>query len=441
METRANYALVGLFTLSVIAAGFGFVYWFAQSVSNGAKAEYRIVFNGSVSGLSRGSLVRFNGLRVGEVASIDLVPDDPAKVAAVVELDPKTPIKTDTRARLEVQALSGAASIQLTGGSNTAAALATPDGTGRPTIFADRSDFQDLLETVQRLSGRADGVLAQVDKLLADNQQPINNAIRSVEVFAKALADNSAGVSSFLATIGDTGQRISSLAVRLEALAGTADTILQSVETDRVRRIVANVEAITQNFSDNGPNIDSILTEGATLTRRLAETSIKLDETLTDIDRAVKAFDATSINRSLANVEKVTTALARNELEIDSTLKNVAQIAETLRGSSEKLDRVLVAAETFLGTNQGAAQSVFADIGEAARAFRTLSENLDKRTAELSTGINRLTGSGVRDLQAVAGDTRRALNELSNTVRSINRDPTQFIRGARPPIPEYTGSR
>jgi phospholipid/cholesterol/gamma-HCH transport system substrate-binding protein len=27
METRANYATIGLFTLIVIALGFGFVYW------------------------------------------------------------------------------------------------------------------------------------------------------------------------------------------------------------------------------------------------------------------------------------------------------------------------------------------------------------------------------------------------------------------------------
>ena len=28
METRANYVLIGLFTLAVILGGFGFVYWF-----------------------------------------------------------------------------------------------------------------------------------------------------------------------------------------------------------------------------------------------------------------------------------------------------------------------------------------------------------------------------------------------------------------------------
>ena len=67
METRANYALIGLFTLAVIAAGFGFVYWFSGGDRGQTRQSIRIVFSGSVSGLSKGSIVSFNGLRVGEV--------------------------------------------------------------------------------------------------------------------------------------------------------------------------------------------------------------------------------------------------------------------------------------------------------------------------------------------------------------------------------------
>ncbi|HRJ68807.1 MAG TPA: MlaD family protein, partial [Beijerinckiaceae bacterium] len=109
METRANYALVGLFTLAVIAASFGFIYWFRSASNAGERAPYRIVFNGSVSGLSKGAQVRFNGLRVGEVMAVELMPDDPSRVSVLVAIDPKVPMRTDTRARLDVQTLTGAA--------------------------------------------------------------------------------------------------------------------------------------------------------------------------------------------------------------------------------------------------------------------------------------------------------------------------------------------
>ena len=67
METKANYALIGAFTLSVIAAAFGFVLWFSGGDKQANRAAYRIVFSSSVSGLSRGVVV------VGVFGRIDVV--------------------------------------------------------------------------------------------------------------------------------------------------------------------------------------------------------------------------------------------------------------------------------------------------------------------------------------------------------------------------------
>ena len=79
-----------------------------------------IIFTGSVSGLSRGASVLYNGLQVGEVTSLYCCRSDPSKVVARVEIDASTPMNVDTRARLEFQGLTGVASIQLPGGGPTA---------------------------------------------------------------------------------------------------------------------------------------------------------------------------------------------------------------------------------------------------------------------------------------------------------------------------------
>jgi phospholipid/cholesterol/gamma-HCH transport system substrate-binding protein len=67
METRARYILMGLFVLLITVGGFGFVYWLHNTSSIGEKAVYRVIFQGSVSGLRTGSAVSFNGVRVGEI--------------------------------------------------------------------------------------------------------------------------------------------------------------------------------------------------------------------------------------------------------------------------------------------------------------------------------------------------------------------------------------
>ena len=56
METRANYIITGAFTLAVIFGAFGFVYWFQNTGGVGARAVYRLVFSGSVTGLHTGGL-------------------------------------------------------------------------------------------------------------------------------------------------------------------------------------------------------------------------------------------------------------------------------------------------------------------------------------------------------------------------------------------------
>src|SRR6185312_16594666 len=101
METRANYVLIGLFTLAVIAGGFGFVWWFERASDSGSRVSYEIIFDGSVSGLRTGSAVLFNGIRVGDVTSLALDANDPARVIANVGVSAQTPVRQDTIASLE----------------------------------------------------------------------------------------------------------------------------------------------------------------------------------------------------------------------------------------------------------------------------------------------------------------------------------------------------
>ena len=49
METRANYVLIGLFTLAVIVGAFSFVYWFSNNSGPGVRTAYRVVFQGPIA--------------------------------------------------------------------------------------------------------------------------------------------------------------------------------------------------------------------------------------------------------------------------------------------------------------------------------------------------------------------------------------------------------
>src|SRR6185437_15019504 len=167
METRAHFALIGALALGLVAAALGFVFWFSGGRNAEATKAYRIVFNSSVSGLNRGSSVLFNGLRVGQVTSLGLG-GNPSQVEATISIDARAPIKTDTEARLAYQGLTGMASVALSGGGAGSATLVGQNGR-LPTLYAERSDYQNILDGVRRLSAKADEVLDKADHLLGDN--------------------------------------------------------------------------------------------------------------------------------------------------------------------------------------------------------------------------------------------------------------------------------
>jgi phospholipid/cholesterol/gamma-HCH transport system substrate-binding protein len=191
METRARYALIGLFMLAVIAASFAFVYWLENKGGFAEREDYRIKFQGSVSGLLIGSAVLFNGIRVGEVTDLGLYADAPQDVVATIAVARGTPIRSDTAINIETQGLTGGAAVALRGGSSTAP-LVTAEGSAPPTLIAQPQAGQDWTQAAR-------DAFQRVDKVLADNSEALKSAIANIDTFAQALARNSNKVDGILA--------------------------------------------------------------------------------------------------------------------------------------------------------------------------------------------------------------------------------------------------
>lgn len=438
MENRANFALVGLFTLMVIAGAFGFVYWFKRGGDGADRKAYRLVFVGSVSGLSKGSVVRFNGLRVGEVTEIAILPSDPGKVVATIEVDQTTPMKTDTRARLEYQGLTGVASVQLTGGEARAPDLESSDRKSAPLVQADRSDYQDILETVQRLSGKVDAVLSRVDGVLAQSEGSIVQTVRNAETFSKALADNSSGVAAFLANVGEMSQKVGSLSERLERFTDQAEALVKAVDAQQINKAVTNIATFSQALGDNRQNVADLIRDASQLAKSLNGSAAKLDAALDEVTKLARAVDSDKLNRALDGAQKFADVLGSNAQAMDDVFREISRIAGTVGKAADRLDNVLTGAEKFLGGGQdGQVSGLMNEVAEAAKAIRLLANNLDKRTAEMTAGINRFTGPGLRDIEALAAESRKAVSDLSRAVRSLERNPQQLLFGGRSNIPEY----
>ena len=259
METRANYAVIGAFTLAVVACAFAFVFWFSGAEKTSSLHVYKVVFNGSISGLATGNPVLFNGVRVGEVSKIDYMPDDPSQVYAIIGIDARVPVRTDTKVQLEYTGLTGSASVGLSGKSGGAAPLET-SAIDPAVLRADRSDFQDLLQTAQKIAARANDILDKGDKLISDSSPAIKASVTNVQKFSDALAANSDGVKDFMSAMADVGKSIKPLTVKLETLTTDTDDVVKAIDPKDVKAMVTDFKGTAAKLNAAAAKVDGVLT-------------------------------------------------------------------------------------------------------------------------------------------------------------------------------------
>lgn len=429
METRANYTIIGIFTLAIVAAAFAFVWWFTGSGNRGPRVTYDVLFDGAVSGLQRGSAVTFNGIPVGEVTGLRLDPSDPRRVIATIAVPPTTPVRADTRAELDVAVLTGLGSIGLVGGQANAPALPPPPEGQVPTLHADASAVQDLMQGAKEVMGRVDAIARRVDELLATNQTKINAVIDNIDKFSTALGDNAGNINTFLSDVGNAAKRI-------DTLAGSLDKIATAIDPAKVGSTVDNIARFTGELSSSSDKIKSFIDDASAIAASFRGFSGQLETTFNRLDQITQAIDPNKIGKAVGNFETFSQTLANRAPDTDALLKNASELSGKLNGMANKLDTILDNVNAMTTSEEG--KGMFAQISAAAEEVRKLAANLDTRTAQLAANLNQFTGSGLRQYEALAVDGRKTLAEIERVFRNLERNPRQFIFGGSS-VPNYSG--
>lgn len=269
METRARYVLIGLFTLLSVAATLGFLLWLAKVQLDRTYAEYDILFE-SVEGLGRASPVRYNGVDVGEVLTIEVDDENPALVRVRIQLAASTPVRTDTRAQVASQGVTGVSYVALSGGAATTP-LEPEEGEWIAIIPSERS-------AVQALTADAPTLLAEAIRLLKDiqtftgpeNREAVTSILTNADASMQNLAVITRDTSEATARLNDFTGRLDGIADRVEAALDTLDTSLSEAE-GAASAARDTFEAVNRVVTDDvPPMIDQISRAVAGVERSVA---------------------------------------------------------------------------------------------------------------------------------------------------------------------------
>lgn len=291
MENKSHAIGAGAFVLLVSALLVALAAWLTRDT--GEHRLFEISSREGVTGLQQQAGVRYKGVTVGRVQSIELDRETPGNVMVRIAVDDTAPITKSTFATLGFQGVTGLAFIQLDdSGQSQEALVGSEDQPARipmrPSLLSRLSDQgAGILTQLEEVSGR-------VNQLLAPSNQ-------------KKLMDTIGSLGQAATSIGQLSQHADQ--ANLPALAQDATVTLKSLRdtSDRLGRSGDAVGASADAFKDmsdrmNEPGgtldkiaqgTDALLVTGqtlnATLVPRLNRTADDTARTVRHIGRAVEA--------------------------------------------------------------------------------------------------------------------------------------------------------
>ncbi|WP_114240523.1 MlaD family protein [Dyella sp. C9] len=251
METRAHHVLIGLFTVIVVAAALLFALWLAKSSSDRQFSYYEVVFNEAVTGLSQGSAVQYNGIKVGDVTQLKLDKQDPRKVLASIRLGGDTPVRQDTHAKLALTGVTGLAVIQLSGGSPESPPLQGRNGE-LPVIVADPSPLSRILANGEDLMVNINEVVARASALLSpENMDRISRTLDHLDKATGAIADQRDDIRTLLKQLAAASKQANDTLAQAQQLVQNTNGLVDNqarATLDSAKNALASVERVTANI-------------------------------------------------------------------------------------------------------------------------------------------------------------------------------------------------
>jgi len=397
METRANYVLIGAFTIGGILAVLGFFLWLAKVEIDKQFAYFDVQFE-SVAGLGEAGDVRFNGLPVGQVVRLGLDPQDRGLVRVTLEVDAGTPIGEGTVARLEFQGVTGVSYVSLEGAGG-ADLVGGPGPAGpNPLIASEKSAVQSLFEGAPELLERAILLLEDVRGVVnPENRAAITSILANLDSASGELDTVLKDFSALSGDLSEAAGEVAAFTDTLEGLAGTADQTLRSADE--------TLQTATRSLTD----AQAVISDASAALNAAKETF--------DTANAVIESD---LSRLIASLDDTATTIGTVVRDVGVRVEDIARLAirrlDQAEGTIGRLDRAIEQAELTLISADTLTKDLNTLVTEDGAA---LLADARAAVAAASETMHAMSTIVERDLPAIMSDIRSVTAEADRVVTAV----------------------
>jgi phospholipid/cholesterol/gamma-HCH transport system substrate-binding protein len=157
------------------------------------------------------------------------------------------------------------------------------------------------------------------------------------------------------------------------------------------------------------------------------------------VSTALTNFEQTSatINSAANDIAKVANRIGERSGDIDKLIADASQMADRLNKASVRVDGVLQKVDSLLGSDD--TKGLIADAGATFREFRKVGETLNSKLGTITDGFARFSTQGLRDLEGLVQDGRRAIQRIEAAISDFQRNPQRILTGGEGTVREYNG--
>lgn len=340
------------------------------------------------------------------------------------------------------------------------------DAVDRERVKQIVENAQTLTKNLSEQSGRLDSIVSDVNgavKTVTDLAGDARGTLRKVDDIVAAVDPN-----DIKTVIGDVKAATSSagqVITNFREASQSAKELLGVVDKQRVEQIVQNTESLTRNLNASSGRIDTVISgvnsavdtiTGVAGDARgtLAKVDVIIDsvepEDVRTIIADVKAATeqagqaitnfrsaSESANQAASDVAQFTQKFSARSGDVDKIMTDAQQLTERLNKASVRVDGILLKVDNLLGS--GEAEGVIADLRETLNAYKKVADTLNARMGTITDGLARFSGQGLRDVEAFVQDGRRSINRIEQAISDFERNPSRIISGGDGTVRQYDG--
>ncbi|MFC2073705.1 MlaD family protein [Campylobacterota bacterium] len=205
MNNRVNFTVVGMFVSMVSILFFVGIYWVIKPKSDDKVLMYGLLVTESITGISVGTNVKYQGLTVGRVKGFKINPENLSEIMMGLEIGKDVPIRDGVMASIKLQGITGLSYIDIQVEKN-AKPLEEREYMGhvykiipfKPSLFNGlTSSASDIIKVLQDILNKTDKI---IDENMQESEVIIHELAHITKQLKKLLSDDNIEKTSTLIT-------------------------------------------------------------------------------------------------------------------------------------------------------------------------------------------------------------------------------------------------